>query len=260
MAAIYSLFWEPGTGETFINGSLIDYQDHRTVRYRNPLLSPSRIIHAWHQPEWEAQPRPAVPLPLLIPGETYQFFIDADVEPAASVGLAIDYFDRQGQRIGDDLHAALAGTLTLPAATATYRLSLITLNNEQLTFRSLLLGPAPAFKKARVGWPLTDKITNIDCYGTFQEDILDLALVRQRFGVEALPLPLARHQVYLRLTPAELADETLGRQTLTQMCSQLVTHFGAARVRQANIRTAGLGTVQAAGWLRQLIAQAKIHN
>ena len=254
MTALYSLFWEPGTGETFDYGSLIDYQPQRVVQYRNPLLSPSRIIHAWHDSQWQQQATPAVPLPLLIPGTTYQFFIDAEQTPANSVGLAIDYYDRQGQRIDDDLHDALHGQFTLPKQTATYQLSLITLNNEHLTFRSLLIGPAAALKNAQVGWPRTDRITNIDCDKSNQDSILDIVLMRQRIGVEALPMPQARHQVYLKLSPTELATPELGQSALQALVKPIVAHYGQARVSRASIRTSGRGTAQAASWLQQLQA------
>ncbi|KRN18833.1 asp3 protein [Pediococcus claussenii] len=111
------------------------------VHFSNPQLSPGFKMHSWSSQNdfvdgalWEN-------LPLLKSGTEYQVVIDAQIKPANSVHIQLDFFDESNELIDEQIFADQNFRFTVPMHTKRYQISLVSLNNQEMIFKNMTINP-----------------------------------------------------------------------------------------------------------------------
>lgn len=133
--------WRNTLTDSYVYGSTIEWNEDKTVRYKNRLMPPGTVIHTWYsQTNYQAQRvEPTLPL---IDGEAI-YSIDMNIEYNSSdskeLMLRMIFFDRYDEE-ADCIIVRNGRTVFKPSIrTYSYRIELINGGNADFTFRSLII-------------------------------------------------------------------------------------------------------------------------
>lgn len=142
MDSSFVIYWERSLQKTYNFGSVVRFKQNE-VYFSNQQLSPGFKLHSWSSQEsfdsdglWEK-------LPLLKNEMEYQITVNAQIKPANSVHIQLDFFDQSNELIDEQIFADPKFKFTVPEDTKSYEISLVSLNNQEITFRNMIISPIP---------------------------------------------------------------------------------------------------------------------
>lgn len=107
------------------------------VRFRNPLMPPSRPIFKWSSRYNYQANRRSPELPLLIPKKKYRLEIEAQSIPEWHFYLKVTFINRQGEILDNYIQRTPSDTFTCPKGTFIYEATLFSGGCEEITFKEL---------------------------------------------------------------------------------------------------------------------------
>lgn len=134
-----AIYWRQGTGKPFLYGTHLSYQVDGQVIFDNPLMSSGTIIQEWHSHGVYQATREISPLPLLVPGQTYELIADMQSQPAQRVFIGISFFNRYDQKLGFKVLKEQQTRFSVPPQTYHYCIQLMNAGCSRLRFNGLKL-------------------------------------------------------------------------------------------------------------------------
>lgn len=223
MSLIYQFSWQRNGGLAWGHGAEIDYSPDGSVHYRNPRTGPGQAVSTWETANHIGR---GPFLPFLRVGGDYILRGDADYQPTGSLGIALTFYDRSGAVIANDLYQDLEVAFTVPTGTVRYKVELISLNNNEFTFRSLMLGTAEDMAGVTVQSDLQGNWLQINRPDAQSSQVL--VLVASRETVNALPVTRAATTFYWWTDNATRANQQDLMDFAEQRAEQGLLHVQAA--------------------------------
>ncbi|USS90019.1 accessory Sec system protein Asp3 [Fructilactobacillus carniphilus] len=145
MDILYSLTWDAADPNTDMYGAQINYSADGVVEYQNELQPAGKKIHWWSTKLPEDTPQSigygSKLLPQIPRHERYHLMLDAEIEPAKSVGLLVASYDAQGQLDKEKMELDQELDFELGENAHDYEIALEKFNNEKVTFRRMYVIP-----------------------------------------------------------------------------------------------------------------------
>lgn len=132
------IYWENGLQSAYSHGSSIELVRNK-VLFENAFMPPSLEVKRWFSQTNFQGMRSQPKLPLLYRGQTYRLTLVGRVEPASSVYIRVDFYDRHYQEAGFEILKGDQTTFTYPAEAHTYSVALINAGCHLLEFDYLYL-------------------------------------------------------------------------------------------------------------------------
>lgn len=129
---VYRIYWGLDQRTTNLHGAQLALLWDGSIQYDNRLLASGILIHRWTS-KISFRARASATLPLLEENTVYKIRLYMKSEPAQTVFLEFDFYDRQDNRIETRI-LTTDGELTCPAGTYYYEMRLVQGGAERLRF------------------------------------------------------------------------------------------------------------------------------
>ncbi|MBF0780166.1 MULTISPECIES: accessory Sec system protein Asp3 [unclassified Granulicatella] len=138
MIAPIVIQWSKG-GASFLYGTHLEYQKDGSIIFENNLMTSGTIVQEWISHGVYQATRRISPLPLLIPGKTYQLIANMTCVPQNSIFIGIKFFDRYEHELDFVILKESTNQFNVPEQTYQYRIQLINAGCKRIDFHSLVL-------------------------------------------------------------------------------------------------------------------------
>ena len=133
------IYWNEYSSDTYLYGSVIDYQARNRVHFVNELMPPGTVIKEWYSlTNYQSQRiEPALPI---IDGESrYRIKVDVDTPNGKGVLIRLVFLDRYEREAGDFTLRDKEPEFSCPLKTYSYRMQLINAGMKEFTYRSIVI-------------------------------------------------------------------------------------------------------------------------
>ena len=137
--AIWTIYWNEYSSDTYLYGSEINYEAKNSVRFRNELMPPGTVIKQWYSlTNYQAQRiEPALPI---IDGESrYRIKINIDTEDGKGCLIRLVFLDRYEREAGDFTIRGKEAEFSCPLKTYSYRMQLINAGMKEFVYHSVTI-------------------------------------------------------------------------------------------------------------------------
>ena len=137
--AIWTIYWNEYSSDTYLYGSEINYESKNSVRFRNELMPPGTVIKQWYSlTNYQAQRiEPALPI---IDGESrYRIKINIDTEDGKGCLIRLVFLDRYEREAGDFTIRGKEAEFSCPLKTYSYRMQLINAGMKEFVYHSVTI-------------------------------------------------------------------------------------------------------------------------
>lgn len=201
MATFYGFLWQANVGGTFSLGSDVVYYPDGHVVFKNPLMSPGDAIYAWEDRDV---------LPPLLPGHSYVYGVEGKVIPADNLGIELEFFDADDDRIDHQVYAELQDSFEVPEDTVAYSLKLMNMNHQEVDFTIMWFGSLELFSSLDIDMAPGGRLVHVTRGGQDGDDPvapgLEVVLMRDRQDIVPFSLNNIADTIYVRVPGTKLTD------------------------------------------------------
>ena len=137
--AIWTIYWNEYSSDTYLYGSKIDYEARNCVRFKNELMPPGTVIKQWYSlTNYQAQRiEPSLPI---IDGESrYRIKINIDTKDGKGCLVRLVFLDRYEGEAGDFTIRGTEAEFSCPLKTYSYKMQLINAGMKEFVYHSVTI-------------------------------------------------------------------------------------------------------------------------
>ena len=140
----FEIKWHPEMMDFYKYGSSIEYlREGEITHFKNEMYPPGATIVKWiSNPNYQTH-RGFLQLPLLERGKNYHILITSETFPKQSVLLKMEFYNRVGERVGNQLIINKEGKITYPFEAYSYSIQLLNNGIKELFFKNIIISSQP---------------------------------------------------------------------------------------------------------------------
>lgn len=146
---VWLVYWDHYAQDAWLHGSTISFRSPAEVLFENNGMPPGFAVKEWFSSTDYSEQRLEPQLPLLQEGESYHVLVRREDEPENGSFLRLNFYDRQGEPLGNSMIQGTDGCVVCPKGTYRYTAQLVEGGAERIRFHYLLVTQESVWQELR---------------------------------------------------------------------------------------------------------------
>ena len=137
--AIYNIYWNEYSIDTYLYGSEITYNSKDNVVFKNMLMPPGTVIKEWYSKVNFQAKRIEPALPIIDGESSYHVSVDIDTPNDKGYIIRFVFYDKYEMEAGNYILTDKEGNFRPPIKTYSYKMQLINGGMHEFTFHNIII-------------------------------------------------------------------------------------------------------------------------